>query len=96
MWATPMDVKQRLFQDELPSVRSHNEYVNPWLARVIHWGLTVRSEKRCASLAWVRSSLRVQAWVWKVRKPGTVEWSLAENQHTQVYEVEPKKQHETA
>ncbi|CAM4229725.1 serine/threonine protein kinase [Paenibacillus xylanexedens] len=92
----PMDVKQRLFQDELPSVRSHNEYVNPWLARVIHWGLTVRSEKRCASLAWVRSSLRVQAWVWKVRKPGTVEWSLAENQHTQVYEVESKKQHEMA
>lgn len=92
----PMDVKQRLFQDELPSVRSHNEYVNPWLARVIHWGLTVRSEKRCASLVWVRSSLRVQAWVWKVRKPGTVEWSLAENQHTQVYEVESKKQHEMA
>ncbi|WP_336762140.1 serine/threonine protein kinase [Paenibacillus sp. USHLN196] len=92
----PMDVKQRLFQDELPSVRSHNEYVNPWLARVIHWGLTVRSEKRCASLAWVKSSLRVQAWVWKVRKPGTVEWSFAENEHTQVYEVEPKKQHEMA
>ncbi|PQP85209.1 serine/threonine protein kinase [Paenibacillus sp. PCH8] len=92
----PLDVKQRLFQDELPSVRSHNEYVNPWLARVIHWGLTVRSEKRCASLTWVKSSLRVQAWVWKVRKPGKVEWALAENEHTQVYNLEPKKQHEPA
>ncbi len=92
----PMDVKQRLFQDELPSVRKHNEYVNPWLARVIQWGLMVRSEKRCTSLSWVRRSLRVQALVWKVRKPGTVEWMLEENEHTQVYEPEPKQQHETA
>ncbi|KQY87295.1 hypothetical protein ASD24_05385 [Paenibacillus sp. Root52] len=92
----PMDVKQRLFQDELPSVRSHNEYVNPWLAHVIHWGLSVRSEKRCASLRWVRRSLQMQALVWKVRKPGTVEWSLSENEHTQIYEAESGKQHETA
>lgn len=92
----PLDVKKRLFQDELPSVRSHNTYVNPWLARVIHWGLTIRSEKRCASLAWVRRSLRVQALMWKLRKPGTLEWTLEENEHTQVYNLETGKNHETA
>ncbi len=92
----PMDVKQRLFRDELPSVRTQNEYVNPWLARVIHWGLSVRSEKRCASLAWVRRSLRVQAWIWTFRKPGTVDWTLSEDEHTQVYALEPQKKDETA
>ncbi|GGH45703.1 hypothetical protein GCM10008014_07920 [Paenibacillus silvae] len=92
----PMDVKQRLFSDELPSVRKHNEHVTPWLARVIHWGLMVRSEKRCTSLTWVRTSLRVQALVWKVRKPGKIEWKFEDNEHTQIFEPEPKKQHETA
>ncbi|MNC68512.1 hypothetical protein D3C75_1191190 [compost metagenome] len=91
-----MDVKQRLFQDELPSVRKHNEYVNPWLAWVIHWGLMVRSEKRCTSLFWVRRSLRIQALVWKVRKPGMIDWIHEENEHTQVHEPEPKNRHETA
>lgn len=92
----PTDVKQRLFRDELLAVRAYNEYVTRWLSSVIRWGLTVRSEKRCSSLSWIKRALQLQAMVWKVRKPGNVEWAESDQEHTQVYEARSGSKHETA
>lgn len=61
----PMDVKKRLFQDDLISIRSHNRRVSPMLAKVIHWGLAVKAEQRCSSFQWFRRVLRMEAMMWR-------------------------------
>ena len=61
----PMDVKRRLFQDDLTPIRMHNRRVSPMLARFIHWGLAVKTSDRCSSFHWFRRVIRVEAIMWR-------------------------------
>lgn len=61
----PMDVKQRLFQDDLTPIRMHNRRVSPMLGRVIHWGLAVKTDDRCSSFQWFRRVIRMEAVMWR-------------------------------
>lgn len=61
----PMDVKKRLFQDDLIPIRSHNRRVSLMLSKIIHWGLAVKAEERCSSFRWFSRVLRMEAMMWK-------------------------------
>ncbi|WP_051286967.1 serine/threonine protein kinase [Paenibacillus taiwanensis] len=63
--AAPKDVKQRLFNDSLESVRTRNRVVSPVLSSVIQWGLVVRTNKRCPSLHWFKKAVYVEGLIWK-------------------------------
>ncbi|MGF7046957.1 serine/threonine protein kinase [Paenibacillus sp. DS2015] len=81
--AAPTAVPTRLFEDKLDSVRLLNRDVSPLLSRVIHWGLSLSSHKRCGSLRWFRLALRAEYILQKKsvvrligRKPTAVPHSL--------------------
>ncbi|WP_342439368.1 serine/threonine-protein kinase [Paenibacillus sp. FSL L8-0436] len=61
----PADVKLRLFDEQIPAVRTKNPEVSRWLSRTVHWGLAMRQEQRCPSLAKFRRALQVQSFLWK-------------------------------
>ncbi|NEW09809.1 serine/threonine protein kinase [Paenibacillus sp. SYP-B3998] len=56
----PMDVSQRLFQDDIPSVRALNKRVGFVLSSIIMWGLAVKSAQRCPSLRLMKAALYVE------------------------------------
>lgn len=55
----PIDVPKRLFHDTLEPLRDMTK-VSPILTRVIHWGLAVSADKRCASLKWFKVAMRAE------------------------------------
>ncbi|MEW4370474.1 serine/threonine protein kinase [Paenibacillus kandeliae] len=55
----PVDVPKRLFNDTLEKLGT-NQVASPILARVIHWGLAVSAEKRCASLKWFKIAMQAE------------------------------------
>jgi serine/threonine protein kinase len=46
----PLEVTQRLIEDNLEDLRTYNEVISPWLAKVIMKSLAVDSQKRFKSL----------------------------------------------
>ncbi|ANY65243.1 hypothetical protein BBD42_01185 [Paenibacillus sp. BIHB 4019] len=55
----PLDVRQRLFEDNLAAVRSYNHRrISAPFDKLIHWGLAMSPEKRCRSLGWFAMALR--------------------------------------
>ncbi|HEY2492959.1 MAG TPA: serine/threonine-protein kinase [Paenibacillus sp.] len=81
--AAPIAVPTRLFEDKLESVRLLNRDISPLLSRVIHWGLSLSTDKRCGSLRWFRAALRAEYILQKKsvvrlmgRKPTAVPHSL--------------------
>ncbi|MCG7407397.1 serine/threonine protein kinase [Paenibacillus sp. ACRRX] len=63
--AAPTDVKKRLFDDSLVSVRTRNRIVSPVLSSVIQWGLVVKTNKRCPSLHWFKKAVYLEGLIWK-------------------------------
>ncbi|GGG82777.1 serine/threonine protein kinase [Paenibacillus radicis (ex Gao et al. 2016)] len=63
----PVDVKRRLFEDELQSLRTQNRRAGFVLSQLIHWGLRMSPEKRCSSLRWIEAGLRWESMTgsWK-------------------------------
>ncbi|MFF2484398.1 serine/threonine protein kinase [Paenibacillus sp. NPDC058071] len=54
----PVDVKRRLFEDELTMLRSRNRQAGFFLSRIVHWGLRMSPKQRCGSLRWFEAGLR--------------------------------------
>jgi serine/threonine protein kinase len=46
----PIEVTQRVFEDNLENIRNYNEVISPWLAKVIMKSLAVDYQKRFKSL----------------------------------------------
>ncbi len=59
----PVDVPKRLFNDTLEKLGT-NGVASPIMARVIHWGLAVSADKRCASLKWFKIAMQAERF-WK-------------------------------
>ncbi|WP_017814710.1 serine/threonine protein kinase [Paenibacillus shenyangensis] len=59
----PVDVPKRLFNDTLEKLGSE-QVSSPILSRVIHWGLAVSADKRCASLKWFKIAVQAERF-WK-------------------------------
>ncbi len=55
----PIDVPKRLFNDTLEKLGT-NEVASPIMARMIHWGLAVSADKRCASLKWFKIAMQAE------------------------------------
>ncbi|NQX66885.1 serine/threonine protein kinase [Paenibacillus alba] len=56
----PMDISQRLIQDNLPSVRKLNNKVGVVLSCIIMWGMAVKFAKRCPSLRVMKATLHME------------------------------------
>ncbi len=55
----PIDVPKRLFHDTLERL-NNDQPASPILSRVIHWGLAVSANKRCASLKWFKIAVQAE------------------------------------
>ncbi|WP_322924749.1 serine/threonine-protein kinase [Paenibacillus campi] len=55
----PIDVPKRIFHDPLERLGSCQP-ASPILSRVIHWGLAVSANKRCASLKWFKIAVQAE------------------------------------
>ncbi|MFF2093624.1 serine/threonine-protein kinase [Paenibacillus sp. NPDC058174] len=64
----PVDVKKRLFEDELQLLRTQNPRAGLILSQLIHWGLRMPLEKRCSSLRWIEAGLRWESMTGSRRK----------------------------
>ncbi|OPH46682.1 hypothetical protein BC351_14445 [Paenibacillus ferrarius] len=56
----PMDISQRLIQDNLPSARKLNNRVGALLSFIIMWGMAVKFAKRCPSLRVMKAALHME------------------------------------
>ncbi|TVX95082.1 serine/threonine protein kinase [Cohnella terricola] len=63
----PLDIKQRLFEDKLLSIRDSDNEVTPILAAIIKWGLAVKISKRCRSVRLLRVFIRLEMGIGKVK-----------------------------
>jgi serine/threonine protein kinase len=59
----PVEVIQRVFEDNLEDLRQYHEAISPWLARVIMKCLAVDSQKRYKSLKCLKLLLYLEAWL---------------------------------
>jgi len=71
----PDDVRSRLFEDKLESLKSAGYPVSSLLSRIVHWGLRVQAEKRCSSLHWFKAAIYAEPFLrGKIRRHYVKKW----------------------
>ncbi len=63
----PLDISQRVNDDQLVNIRNYNKNVSIVMAKIIKWCLIVEPQKRCSSLKWVEMAILIEKFKQKMQ-----------------------------